>query len=179
MSGNAGTIELLAQQIGTALERLHTSLAPGGVIPLFRRLGLQFPPQILQPSFVAALNSGSTAAGALTSTLKKLATHIDNDDVAGIAQEGAKLVQQIETVIASFPQIGTQLGNLAGTLPGMNAAEVTAFAQKLPANLFSHALISHLEGAQPAWLALPNLLGVVTYRPDYGKAGDATHPAFP
>ena len=178
MAGNVGTIELLAQQIGKALEPLHTRLAADNVVAFLADLGLGLPPQVLQPAFVSALNGGSTAAGALTNTLKQLAIHIENDNVEGILQEGAKLVQQIGAVISSFPQIGIQLGNLAATLPGMNPTEVTGFAQKLPANLLSHSLISLLEDVQPAWLGLTNLLGVATCRPDDGKAGDPTHPAF-
>jgi hypothetical protein len=178
MSGKAGTIEILAQQVGLALEPLSIRLAPDNIIPFLAELGLLFPPQLLQPPFVSALAAGSTAAGALTNTLKQLATHIQNDNVAGIAQEGAQLVQQIRTVISSFPQIGTTLGSLAGSLPGMNAAEVTSFAQKLPANLLSHSLISHLEEVQPGMVGIANLFGLLTYRPDFGNPDDPTHPPF-
>ena len=178
MPGKAGTIELLAQQLGKALQPLHTRLEPQNVLAFLAELGLALPPQALQPALLTALNGGSTAAGALTSTLKQFATHVEKDNAAGILQEGAKLVQQVQAVLATFPQIGTQLDNLAATLPGMNALEVKSFAQKLPSSLLSHCLISHLEDVQPGCLALTNLLGVATSRPDYGKAGDPAHPAY-
>jgi hypothetical protein len=178
MPGKAGTLEILAQQIGLALQPLETLLAPENVTVLFADLGLLFPPQLLQPSFVSSLTAGSKAAGALTATLNQLATQIKNDNVPGIVQAGAQLVQEIQTVISSFPQIGTALGSLAGALPRMNPAEVTSFANKLSDKLISHSLISHLEIAQPGMLGIANLFGVVAYRPNFGNPEDPTHPAF-
>jgi hypothetical protein len=178
MPGRAGTLEVLAQQVGTALQPLGTRLAPANVVALFAELGLQFPPQLLQAPLLPALTSASSAATVMSGTLLQLATHIQNDNVAGIIADGVQLVQQIRTLVNSLPQIGTALGSLAGALPGMNPAEVTAFANNLPANLLSHMLISHLELQQPGILAILNLLAVVSYRPDVGIIDDPTHPAF-
>ncbi len=178
MPGKAGTLEILAQQIGLALQPLQMRLAPENVIAFLSELGLQFPPQLLQPSFVSSVTASSTAAASLTNTLNQLATHIKDDNVAGIVQDGSQLVQQIRSVIASFPEIGTALKGLAGALPGMNADEVTTFAENLPANLLSHSVISHLEDLQPGLVGVANLFGILSYRPDFGNPDNATHPAF-
>ena len=135
MSGKAGTLEILAQQVGLALQPLEQELASGNIIQLFAELGLQFPPNLLQPNFVAALNAGATAAGQLPGTLTQLASDIAADNEAGILQDGVQLIQQISAVINALEQIGTELNNLAqipGSLPGMVAAEVETFAQNCP-----------------------------------------------
>ena len=177
MPGKAGSLEVLAQHVGLALKPLQTHLSADNIIPFLAQLGLQFPPQLLQPGFVAALNTVSGATGLLVTSLDQLTADIENDNEAGIAQHGLQLIQQIQQVIAALPQIGIQLGSIAGTLPGMNVAEVTAFANKLPSNLLSHLLISHLENVQPGIVGIANLLGVLSYVPTPDVPGDPTHPA--
>jgi hypothetical protein len=177
MPGKAGTLEILAQQIGLALQPLETRLAPGNVIGLFAELGLQFPPELLlQPAFAGSLNAASSAAGALGNTLKQFAIHLASDDSVGIAQDGAQLAQQIRTLISALSPIGTSLAGVAGSLPGMNAAEVTSFAQELPANLLGNSLISHLEDVQPGMLAISSLLGIAAYGPDSVDPANPLHP---
>src|SRR5437588_12891362 len=109
MPGQAGTLETIARQVGLALLPLEQNLASGNVIQLFAELGLQFPPQLLQPNFVNALNAGAAAAGALPNTVAQLSTAIDNDDEHGIIQAAAQLVQEIGVVVTSLEQVGTQL----------------------------------------------------------------------
>jgi hypothetical protein len=145
MLGQAGTLETVARHIGLALQPLKDRLASGQVIALFAELGLQFPPQLLQPSFVNALNAGGAAAGALPATLPQLATAIDTDDESGIVSAGVQLITEIGAIITALEQIGTELHNISGGLPGLSAAEVNTFAQNLPSNLLSYLLISALE----------------------------------
>jgi hypothetical protein len=178
MPGQAGTLETIARQIGLALQPLEQKLASGNVIQLFAELGLQFPPQLLQPNFVNAINAGATAAGALPNTLTQLSTAIDSDNEVGILQAGAQLVQEIGAVINALEQIGTELGNISGSLPGMNAAEVAAFAQNLGSNLLSYVLISYLENLQSGVVGIGNILGVLDYIPNPGVPGDPTHPPY-
>jgi hypothetical protein len=178
MPGKAGTLEILAQQIGLALQPLESRLAPENVRAFFAELGLAFPSQLLQPAFVNALSAASGAAGNLTGALNQLATEIKNNNVPGIIAAALQLAQRIRSVILSFPQIATELGNLSATLPGMNPVEVKAFAQGLPANLLSHSIISHLEDVQSGLVGIANLLGVVSYRPESGDPSDPTHPPF-
>jgi len=158
MAGEAGTLEFLAQQVGLALQPLQTQLTSANIIPFLAELGLQFPPQLLQPNFVNALNAGATAAGALPNTLTQLATDITSGNEAGIVQDGLQLIQEISKVISALQAIGTELSNIAGALPGMNAGEVTAFANNLAGNLLSYLLISYTENAQPGVVGVANLV---------------------
>jgi hypothetical protein len=178
MPGQAGTLETVARHIGLALQPLKDRLASGQVIALFAELGLQFPPQLLQPSFVNALNAGGAAAGALPATLTQLATAIDGDDESGIVSAGVQLITEIGAIITALEQIGTELHNISGGLPGLSAAEVNTFAQNLPSNLLSYLLISYLENLQPGVVGIGNLLGFLDYIPNPGVSGDPAHPPF-
>jgi len=178
MAGNAGTLEILAQQVGLALQPLQTQLTSANILPFLAEFGLQFPPQLLQPGFVNALNAGATAAGALPNSLAQLADDITSGNEAAVVTDGLQLIQEITNVVAALQQIGTELGNLAAGLPGMNAAEVAAFAADLATNLVSYLLISYLENIQPGAVGVANLLGLVSYIQNPGVAGDPTHPPY-
>jgi uncharacterized protein DUF6603 len=180
MAGSAGTLEVIAQQIGQALQPLEQLLATANVTTLFAQLGLQFPPQLVNPAntdFINALNAASTAAGKLTATITHLTTDIEGGNDAGILQDGIQLIQEISGVITALEQVGTELKNIAGSL-GLNAAEVTTFAENLVASLLSYLLISYIEGIQPGVIGIANLLGVVDYIPNPGITGDSTHPPY-
>src|SRR5262249_33731197 len=71
---------------------------------------------------------------------------------------------------------GTAIGGAVG-LPGMNVAEVAAFAQNLPANLLAHSFITRLESIQPALVGLASLFGVIDYTPVPAVPRDPIHPA--
>src|ERR1700734_839205 len=113
MPGKAGTLEPLALQVGLALQPLESQLTSDGVLPFLAQLGLQFPPALLQSSFVTSLNAAATAAGALSATLTQLATDITNDDESAIVNDGLKLIQEIGSLISTLPQIGTEIQNLS------------------------------------------------------------------
>ena len=179
MAGKAGTLEVLAQQLGLALQPLQTQLTAQNIIPFLAQLGLQFPPQLTaQAGFMNAVQSGGTAAGALPNLLTQLATDIESDNEAGILQDGLQLIQQISAIVSALEQIGSQLGSIAGILPGMNAAEVGNFATTLSENLLSYLLISYLRTISPGTVGVLNSLGVLQYQPNPGVAGDPTHPPF-
>jgi hypothetical protein len=178
MPTSAGTLETLAKQLALALQPLKDRLASGNVLDLFAQLGLQFPPDLLKPSFTNALNSGVTAATDLPGLITDLINAITAGDEAGILQAGEKLIEQIGKLISAFESISTEMKNLAGSLPGMVAAEVTDFADKLPAALLSFSLISYLRAQQPNALGIGNLIGITDYIPTDGVAGDPTHPPF-
>src|SRR6266478_174897 len=127
MPAQPGTLEALARQIGLALQPLEHRLQQGNVIAFFDELGLHFPPQLLTPGFTAVLGTGSTAVGALPGLITTLSTAIQNGDEGAIVSVGLQLIAKIGDVISALDQIGQQLGSI-GSLPGMNPAEVGAFA---------------------------------------------------
>jgi hypothetical protein len=178
MPGKAGTLELLARHVGLALQPLQVRLTSDQIIPFLAELGLQFPPQLLQPAFVSALNGAATAAGALPATIAQLAADIAADNTGAIVTDGANLLQQISNVLSTLPSVGTELRNLSGSLPGMNAAEVTAFANNLPSSILAHAVVSYLEGSAPGALGFANLVGILDFLENPGVDADPIHPPF-
>src|SRR5262245_47377369 len=127
MAANAGTLESIARHVGLALQPIQDLFAPENVTQLFAELGLQCPPGLLQPAFKTALDNSATAAGALPNLITQLSNAVEAGDDIAIVQAGEQLVQKIVDTINSFSQVSTELGNLAGSLPGMNPAEVTTF----------------------------------------------------
>lgn len=174
----AGTLEVLAQQLGLALEPLGDELTPDNILSFLAELGLQFPPALLTIAFESALNTASTAIQALPVTLTQIATAIENDDESTIISAAVQLLQEVSTAITAFEQIGSTLGGMAATLPGMNTAEVGTFATNLATNILGYALISYLEAVQPTIVGILNLLGVVDYQFNEGTPGDTTHPSY-
>ena len=179
MPNKAGTLEILAQQVGLALQPLQSQLTAENIRPFLANLGLQFPAQLTaQPAFMNAITSAGTAAGALPGLLTQLAADIQSDNEAGILQVGLQLIQQISNVITSLEQVGTELKNSAGSLPGMNAGEVTSFATSLASNVLSYLLVSYLKELSPGAVGVANAVGILDYLPNPGAEFDPVHPPF-
>jgi hypothetical protein len=175
MAGKAGTLEILAQQVGLALQPLESQLTEDNVLPFLASLGLQFPPDLLnQNDFKSAIHAGATAAGALSALLTQLATAIESDDEAGILTVGIQLVQQISAVVTALEQISTALNNAVATLPGFDAGEVAALGK----NLLSYVVISYLRSIAPGAVGVANTLGLVEVLPQPGNLLDPTHPPY-
>jgi hypothetical protein len=179
MPGKAGTLEVLARQVALALQPLEQLLASGNVTALFAQLGLQFPPQLVNPAntdFINALNAASTAAGKLTATITQLTTDIENGNDAGTLQDGVQLIQEISAVIAAVKAVGDALTHVVGL--GIDPGIIGTFAENLVTNLLGYLLISYVEGIQPGVIGVANLLGAIDYIPNPGVTGDPTHPPF-
>jgi hypothetical protein len=178
MPGKAGLLEVVAQQLGLALQPLEEQLKPESFLDTLAQLGLRFPSEALQPGVTATLGAGSNAAGALRVALGQLTTNIANDNELGIASSGATVLAELRNLINALDPIGTALSATAGMLPGMNAGEVVTFANDLPMRLLGHFVINRLEAALPSLVGLANLLGIIDYVPSLGVPRDPTHPAF-
>lgn len=179
MTGQPGTLEVLAQQAGLALQPLETQLASGNLIAFFASLGMKFPPQLLtQSGFMSAASAAGTETGKLAPLLTKLASDIAAGDDGAIVSDGVALVGQIASVVSALGDIATELKNAAGSLPGLSAADVNAFAEDLAANILGYLVVSYLEKVRPGLAAVGNMVGVLDDLPNPGVAGDPTHPPY-
>ncbi|HEY4185516.1 MAG TPA: DUF6603 domain-containing protein [Polyangia bacterium] len=178
MAANAGTLETIARHLAQALQPLEDILGADNVLTTLGELGVQFPPQLLQPAFVTAIDSCAAAAGGLSPLVTELITAIEAGDDLGLVTTGLALLQQLGKTVDSFAQVSAALGALSGSLPGVDAAEVTAFATALPSKLLGYLIVSYLEENQPPLLGAANLLGIVDYLPSPGVPGDPAHPPF-
>lgn len=178
MASNLGTLEALARQLALALQPLKDELSPAEILQRLAELGLALPPAVLSnPGFSAALSSTSNAAGALSASVTQLTARIESNDEAGIASTGAQVIQQLGVVFTSLNAIGPAL-KAVGPLAGVNAAELTNFADALPSRLLGRRVLSFLEDLQPSIVGIGNLLGVLDRVPKPGVTGDPLHPPF-
>jgi hypothetical protein len=178
MAGGAGTLEVLAKQVGLALQPLQTSLTPSGIIPLFAELGLQFPAALTaQSGFMQKVSAGGSAAGQLPALITQLTTDISNGNDADIVGDGLKIIQQIANVIAAIDAIGQELGSV-GSLPGITSAELSDFSNTLTQNLLSYLTISYVENVQAGVVGIANLLCILDYLPNPGTPSSPTHPPY-
>ncbi|MGI9068599.1 MAG: DUF6603 domain-containing protein [Pyrinomonadaceae bacterium] len=178
MASNPGTLEALARQLALALEPLKDELTPPKILQRLAETGLALPPAVLaNPGFSTAVNNTANAAGNLSPLIVQLTARIESGDDAGIASIGAQLVQQIGMVFTSLDAIGPAL-KAVGPLPGVNAAELTSFANVLPSRLLGQRVISFLEHLQPSVVGIGNLLGVIDRVRKPGVEDDPLHPPF-
>jgi hypothetical protein len=178
MPGNAGTLEILAQQIGLALQPLASELTPDNLLPFLSELGLQFPPVLLtNSSFMSKVTAAATAAGALTTLLNQMESDISSDNTSGIVQDGLQLVAKIKQVVTALEAVGSELGIIASSL-GMDADEVKTFAENLAVALVGYLIVSYLELMVPTITGVANLLGLIDDIPNPGIDGDPTHPPY-
>jgi hypothetical protein len=179
MAGKAGTLEVLAQQVGQALQPLGDQLSPDNLLPFLAGLGLQFPRELTaQTAFMSAASAGAVAAGGLPPLLARLAAAVASDDEAGILAAGLTLVQQIGATVAALERLGSELASIAGSLPGMDASEVAGFAATLGVDLLDSLLITYLRGLAPGAVGVAAALGLVEVLPQPGVPFDPTHPPF-
>jgi len=129
---NAGTLETLARHLAEALRPVEGLLQADNVIAAFGELGVVFPPELLQPAFVAAIGAASAAAGGLGPRIDALVAAIEAGDDVGVVTSGLAVLQQAKATIDSFTQVGAQLAALGGALPGLSPAEVASFAWYTP-----------------------------------------------
>ncbi len=166
----SGTLEILALELSRALQPLEEQLRAGSIRDLLADLGLQFPPELEAANgFVQSLTVAASSAARLGPLSTQLSTAIENDDVPGLLSASTQFVDVIRALLPALDNIGTQLQSLSGSLPGLNAAEVNAFAADLPGRLFDYVIVTYLEGYHPTllgFLALVGLLEVTTIPPD-------------
>jgi hypothetical protein len=174
-----GTLEVIALELAKALQPLADRLSGGEIVDLFSELGLQFPPALQsQTAFVGALTTAGTSVANLAPLIAQLTTAIENGDDATIVTTAVKVVEALRTLLPALDTIGTQLQGLAGSLPGMNPADVTAFAGQIAEKLLEYVTVSYLEGYHPILLRFCSLTGVVELIDDPGVPADPTKPPF-
>jgi hypothetical protein len=179
MASPVGTLEALAHHVGTALAPLETLLDSDNILPFFSALGLTFPASLSsQSAFMASVEAGSSAAGDVVTLVTQLTTAIEQGQDAAIISVAVQIVEQIPKLVTALGQVGTELGNLSASFPGMNAAEIQNFADNLAENVVGYLLVSYLYSLKPGLVGVATLLGLIDCIPNPGVPGDPTHPPF-
>src|SRR3974390_974232 len=161
------------------LRPLADRLTADEITDLFSELGLQFPPALqTNNAFINSVTTAGTGIANLVPLIEQLITAFENNDDATVVSVGGKIVDDVRTLLPAIDTIATQLQGIAGSIPGMQAADVSAFAGQLAERLIEYVLVTYLEGYHPILLRLLTLAGLVELNDLPGGDGDATKPPF-
>jgi hypothetical protein len=169
------TIEQLGLALGRALTPLGDRLA-SDPIGFFEELGLKLPPSLLtHGNFSSAVQQADHAIGELPELISHLANAIEAEETTQILTVGAQLLKATGAGIAAFTTIAEALDALANELPGVEPADVAAFAGELAERLLDYALIEYMEGYYQLPLRVATAIGVVDYTWVGAAAGKPAH----
>lgn len=174
-----GTLDVIALELAKALDPLADRLAAGEIVDLLSELGLQFPPALQGAGpFIHALGTAAADIAALAPLLPQLVTAIDTGDDATMLKISAQILDVLRSLLPAIDTIASELQNLAGSLPGMTPADVTAFASQLAESLVGYVVVGYLEGYHPVLLQILAFAGIVELKDDPGVPGDPSKPPF-
>jgi hypothetical protein len=150
-----GTLELLAEELGSAFAALQDVLRVDSLATLFYELGLDDPPAVGDdPQFVQKLTAAADQCSALATALEDLA---EADDLAGRLEAVAHVVEAIVQLSVDLDAVATDLKR--ATAGAANAATIAAFAEEMAGRLLERAVVRYLETTHPA---LERILAVLT-----------------
>ena len=158
MPNSAGTIETLAQELGSALTPLKDLLGP----QIFARLGVELPREIGgDASLLAKLTTASSKARELEPRIANLATAIAADNTPGIVSSGISLITKIGELATSLADIGNALDTAANGLPAGQRTALKNLAAKLSTRALEFMAVGYLDGRMPALTRTLSMLGLV------------------
>lgn len=178
MPENSGTFELVAAELGRALQpiagRFHD---PHHALLFFQELGLQLPEGSLSPSLISALEQVHAAAHELPEMTTALIDAVDDENIGEIISTGVQVAQQVAALLDAFSTIGSQIGSL-GAVQGIDPADLSAFAAALPKRLFETVFVDYLEGFRPLPFTILELFGLVEKTRVNEGSSDPSRPEF-
>jgi hypothetical protein len=179
MATQAGTLELLARELGQALSALEQRLAQGNAEEFIAGLGIRLPTIVAaNGQFTGAISSTVSAAAALGPLVVDLKNAIDSENLPQIISVGTDLLNRIRQVLDGISQMGTSLDAAAasGGLSPADKAALQAFAAELPRRLFDFAFIEYLESKGEGVLPTLDVIGIID---DFDEPGDPANPLKP
>ena len=176
MASPAGTLELLARELATALRSLQDRLGEDGAADLLGELGLLLPDGMAGHAALAgAITDSIGAAGDLAPLLADLDTAIAGGDAVAIGLAGAAVSSQIVTVVDRIDDLGPALAEASTGFGGLTPAEratISSFASGLPRRLLDHLILEYLHERVPDVLAAVDVVGLVDRTSVDGVVGD-------
>ncbi|HEX6347302.1 DUF6603 domain-containing protein [Umezawaea sp.] len=159
---SAGTLELLAREIGTALLPLEQNLAAAERDAFFAGLGFRLPGGLGAAG--DALATVTRQVGAAAPIVARLTQAITAGDDGAIVAEGLALVRGLAETFTALDGLAPALSAAVTGSTGLTPAQRTrllAEAALMPQRLVEFAVISYVEGKGRAAVELLTLLGVV------------------
>jgi hypothetical protein len=174
-----GTLDTIALELSRALDPLADRLTPDEILDFLAELGLQFPPALqTEGAFLGAMASAAGQIAALVPLVSKLIDAIESDDDGAMIEVTAQILEVVSQLLPALDTVATKLHDLAGSLPGITAADVTAFAGALAESLASYVVVNYLEGYHPTLLQFFAFAGIIELNDNPGVPGDATKPPY-
>ena len=174
MTTKAGTLELIARELGQVLAPLEQRLTGGGALELLGAVGVRLPDSMASHAqVVSAITGAATHAAALAPKVAQLAAAITADDEAQIVSSGIAVVDGAGKVLGALRDLSQALQTAAATLTPAERAALQPLIADIGRRLFDFLVIEHFENESlPAVQAL-TLLGVIdrVFVP-----GDAANP---
>jgi len=158
MPNAAGTLELVALELGKACEPLQELLTQD----IFERLGVSLPPSISGNGTLATkLQESGAIAGELPPLVTALASAITSENVAGIISSSAPLIAKIAQLIAKLKEAGDAIHQAANTLSGEEKANVQKFAESFAIRTVEYVTVGNLDKRLPTLTNSLALIGIV------------------
>jgi hypothetical protein len=178
MPENAGTLEMIAAELGRALQplagRFHD---PHHALLFFTELGLRLPQGSFSSSLTTALERVHATVHELPEMTTALIDAVEAENVGEIVSTGLQVAQQVAALLDSFVTIGNEIGNL-GAVPGIDPADLTAFVNALPKRLFETVVVDYLEGFRPLPFTILELFGLIEKTRVNEGSNDSSKPEF-
>jgi len=179
MATKAGTIELIARELGEVLRPLEQRLAQGGAVELFAAVGVRLPASVASHGQVAgAVTAAVARAAALSPKVVQLVAAIDADDEAQIIASGIAVIDESARVLTELRDMGQALETATAAAP-LSSGERAALQALIPNSarrVVDFLVIEYLEEkALPVVQGL-TLLGIIDR---VFVAGDPANPMAP
>ena len=162
MATKAGTLELVARELGQVLAPLEQRLAGGGALALLGELGVLLPDSVATDvQVVTALDTAVARAADLGPKVAQLASAIADDDEVQIVSAGVDVVAAAGAVIDAFDGLVQAVQTAAAALSAADRTALLALIEGLARRLFDFLVVEYLEQrSKPAAQAL-TLLGLI------------------
>jgi hypothetical protein len=158
----AGTIELLAREIASALRPLEQQLDPAHREQFLIELGFFLPGGT--GAAAGAFGTASVQAGGLGPVIDRLTAAINGNATELVVQEGVTLLGGLKELFTAISGIGPALDGAVTAAAGLTAAQRTRLrteAQQLPKRLLDHMMIAHIESKNHGAAQLLGVAGII------------------
>src|SRR5882757_4642576 len=155
-ASRAGTVELVACEIATALQPLEQHLSADRRIEFFQDLGLWLPGGL--DDAAGAIGTVAVQAAGLSPIILRLSAAIQGGQPGPIIQEGGALLGALKEVLTAItelrPALDTAVAN-ASALTDAQRTRLRAEREHLPRGVRDSVLLTYLGGKGPGVVEAP------------------------
>lgn len=179
MATKAGTIQLVARELGEILRPLEQRLQRDGALELLSAVGVRLPTSVASHGqVVAAVTAAIARAAALAPKVADLGLAIDADDEAQIIAAGLAVLDESAKVLSAVRDMGQalQTATVAAPLSAAERAALQGLIANVARRLVDFLVIEYLESKALQVVQSLTLLGIIdrVFEP-----GDPANPMAP